>query len=161
MTSQALTTQAPTRSSFLSRALFATDSSLSPTVLRLTLAIVMFPHGAQKLLGWFGGYGFEGTMGFMTGQVGLPWLVAFGVVLLEFFGPLLLVLGLGTRAVGAGFAALMVGAANMHASHGFFMNWSGQQAGEGFEYHLLMIGMGLALALTGGGRWSLDRRLSN
>lgn len=59
------------------QALFKTDESWSPVVLRLMLATVMFPHGAQKLLGWFGGHGFEGTLGFFTQQMGLPWLVAF------------------------------------------------------------------------------------
>lgn len=141
--------------------LLAADGSLAPTILRVGLAITMFPHGAQKLLGWFGGYGFEGTMGFLTGQIGLPWIVALGVVLLEFFGPLLLLAGFGTRLIGATFAAIMVGAiATVHASSGFFMNWSGQQAGEGFEYHLLVIGMSLALVVSGGGRWSVDRRLA-
>ena len=160
MTSQAIAVSEPVKTQLLSRVL-AADATLAPAILRFTLALVMFPHGAQKLLGWFGGYGFTGTMGFLTGQVGLPWLVAFGVVLLEFFGPLLLLVGLGTRLVAAGFVALMVGAiATVHLSHGFFMNWSGQQAGEGFEYHLLVIGLGVALALTGGGRWSLDRRLT-
>ncbi len=135
---------------------------MGATVLRLTLAIAMFPHGAQKVLGWFGGYGFSGTMDFMTSQVGLPWLVAFAVVLLEFLGPILLVLGLGTRAMGASLAGVMVGAiATVHSSHGFFMNWSGQQAGEGYEYHLLVIGIGLALTLVGGGRWSMDRKLAD
>ena len=160
MTSQALPAREAVAPRLLGRVL-AADATLAPTVLRLTLALVMFPHGAQKLLGWFGGYGFSGTMGFLTGQVGLPWIAAFGVVLLEFFGPRLLLVGLGPRAVAAGFAALMVGAvATVHLSHGFFMNWSGQQQGEGFEYHLLVIGMGIALALTGAGRWSLDGKLT-
>ncbi len=143
----------------LRRSLHTTDD-LSAVTLRLTLAIVMFPHGAQKLLGWFGGYGFKGTMGFLTDTVGLPWLLALGVIVLEFFGPLLLLAGLGTRFVAAAFGALMVGAvATGHFENGFFMNWSGAQAGEGFEYHLLMIGAAVALAIRGGGRWSADGRL--
>jgi putative oxidoreductase len=152
--------QAPASTRPLAR-LLTTDESLAPTILRLALAVTMFPHGAQKLLGWFGGYGFEGTMGFLTEQIGMPWVAALGVVMLEFFGPLLLLVGLGTRLIGLGFAGIMVGAvATVHLSHGFFMNWSGQQAGEGFEYHLLVIGMSLALAVTGAGRWSLDKKLS-
>jgi putative oxidoreductase len=139
--------------------LLATDSGLAPVVLRLGLAAVMFPHGAQKLLGWFGGYGWEGTMGFLTGTVGLPAAVAAGVILLEFFGPLLLILGLATRVVALGLAGLMAGAiATVHLPHGFFMNWSGSQAGEGFEYHLLVIAMALALVLRGAGSLSVDRR---
>ena len=74
---------------------------------------------------------------------------------------MLLLAGLGTRAVALGFVGLMLGAiATVHAEHGFFMNWYGAQAGEGFEYHLLMIGAALALVLSGGGRWSLDGRLA-
>lgn len=160
MTSQSLPAYASPASSLVRRVL-ATDAHLSAAVLRFALAVTMFPHGAQKLLGWFGGYGFSGTMGFLTDQVGLPWLAALGVVLLEFVGPLLLLAGLGTRLVGAGLVALMIGAiTTVHLDHGFFMNWTGQQAGEGFEYHLLVIAMGAALALTGGGRWSLDGALT-
>ncbi|MCA8954126.1 MAG: DoxX family protein [Planctomycetes bacterium] len=141
--------------------LLATDGGAAATALRLTLAIVMFPHGAQKALGMFGGHGWSGTMGFLTGTVGLPSFVAAGVILLEFLGPILLLIGLGTRAVALGFAGLMLGAiATVHGSYGFFMNWFGGQAGEGFEYHLLVIGIALALVFAGGGRWSLDARLA-
>ena len=164
MTSQALTSHAlptSTRPTSLVSRLLATDAGLAAPLLRFFLALAMFPHGAQKLLGWFGGYGLEGTLGFMTEQIGLPWIVALSVVLLEFFGPLLLLAGLGTRLVGAAFAAIMVGAiGSVHMSHGFFMNWSGQAAGEGFEYHLLVIALGLTLMITGAGRWSLDGKLT-
>ena len=159
MTSQAMTMQASSSSSGILTRILSTDRSVSPVVLRVALALVMFPHGAQKLLGWFGGYGFSGTMDFLTAQVGLPWVAALLVVLLESVGPLLLLAGLGTRVVAAGFAAIMVGAiATVHAPHGFFMNWYGAQQGEGFEYHLLVIGMSLALVVAGAGRWSVDGR---
>jgi len=165
MTSQALpeTTSTSTSSpaNVLRRALATTDS-LGPVALRATLAVTMFPHGAQKVLGWFGGHGWSGTMGFFTEQMGLPSPVAALTILIEFVGPLLLLAGLGTRAVALGFVAIMVGAvATVHGEYGFFMNWYGQQAGEGFEYHLLVIGAALALLFAGGGRWSLDRRLSD
>jgi len=144
----------------LARALSSSDSGAA-ALARLTLAAVMFPHGAQKLLGWFGGYGFAGTYGFLTQQTGLPALVAVLVIAIEFFAPLLLLLGLATRAAALGIGAVMVGAiATVHASQGFFMNWSGSQGGEGFEYHLLALGLVAVLLLQGGGRWSLDRRLS-
>ncbi|MFT4840379.1 MAG: putative oxidoreductase [Planctomycetota bacterium] len=160
MTSQQLTTNALSNSRFFSR-LLAADATLAPVALRVTLALVMFPHGAQKALGWFGGYGWSGTMGFLTGQVGMPSVAAGAVILLELLGPLLLLVGLGTRAVALGFVGLMLGAiATVHAQHGFFMNWAGAQAGEGFEYHLLVIGAALALVVAGSGRWSLDRRMS-
>jgi putative oxidoreductase len=167
MTSQVLANQQSLRvpsSSVANRvrtALLATDSSLSSTVLRLVLAGVMFPHGAQKMLGWFGGYGFEGTMGFFTKTMGLPAPVGLFTICVEFFAPFLLVLGLGTRLAALGFIGLMVGAiATVHAPNGFFMNWTGQQAGEGFEYHLLVIGIAFALVIRGGGRFALDRRLA-
>lgn len=140
------------------QALFKTDESWSPVVLRVVLAAVMFPHGAQKLLGWFGGHGFEGTLGFFTQQMGLPWIVAFLVIIGESLGSVALAAGLLTRFTSASFIVIMLGAIVMvHLPQGFFMNWFGQQQGEGFEYHLLAIGMSAALVLTGGGAWSLDR----
>jgi len=136
--------------------------ALAPFVSRATLAVVMFPHGAQKALGWFGGYGWSGTMGFLTGQVGLPSPLAALVIVLEFVGPVLLLLGLGTRVVALGFIGIMLGAiTTVHAQHGFFMNWFGAQQGEGYEYHVLVIGLALAVALKGAGRWSLDQRLAS
>jgi putative oxidoreductase len=158
------TIEAGTDSTFsgLARRAIATDESIAPMLLRVTLGAVMFPHGAQKLLGWFGGYGFEGTMGFLTGQIGLPAILAVAVIFLEFFGSIALVLGLGTRAFAAGMIAIMAGAvATVHLQHGFFMNWSGAQGGEGFEYHLLVIGLSLALVVAGGGRWSIDGLLDD
>ncbi len=146
----------------LHRLLFGTGSHWSGTLLRLTLALVMFPHGAQKALGWFGGYGFDGTMGFLTGTVGLPWLVAVLVIAIEFLGPIALALGALTRLAAVGMIAVMVGAvATVHVGNGFSMNWTGAQAGEGFEYHLLVIGMSLALLVAGGGRLSVDGMLAS
>lgn len=137
-----------------------TSAALHAIPLRLSLAIVMWPHGAQKLLGWFGGHGLAGTMGFFTESMGIPTPLAFAVILIEFFGPLLLVLGLGTRWVAAALAAVMFGAMVMvQWPHGFFMNWSGTQAGEGIQFTLLFLGAALALVIFGGGAWSLDRRL--
>jgi putative oxidoreductase len=141
--------------------LLETAPALSGPILRLALALVLFPHGAQKLLGWFGGYGWSGTMGFLTGKVGLPAPIAALVILIESVGPLFLLLGLLTRPVALGVIALMIGAiATVHAPNGFFMNWSGAQAGEGFEYHLLVIAMALVLLVSGGGAFSADRRLA-
>lgn len=148
------------RSRWLAAAL-DTDATLAPVLLRLVLAAVMFPHGAQKAFGWFGGHGFSGTMDFLTQQIGLPWVAAALVILLELAGPLLLLVGLGTRLVALGLAVLMAGAiATVHLQFGFFMNWSGTAAGEGYEFHLLAIGIALALVLTGGGRWSSDGRIA-
>jgi putative oxidoreductase len=141
--------------------LFKTDDAWSSLVLRLTLGLVMFPHGAQKLLAWFGGFGFDGTMGFFTQKMGLPWLIAFLVIIGEFFGSLGLLAGFLTRLTAAGFIIIMLGAiTTTHLPYGFFMNWSGQQQGEGFEYHLLVMGIGAALLIGGGGKWSADRMIA-
>ncbi len=161
LSGQQLTSQASTARTGLLRAVFATSDSAAPLALRASLALVMFPHGAQKALGWFGGYGFSGTMGFLTEKVGLPTPLAAFVIGIEFLGPLFLLAGLATRAVALGFIAIMVGAIfTTHLPNGFFMNWFGNQAGEGYEYHLLVIGMALALILGGAGRASIDRALA-
>ena len=140
------------------QALFQTDDRWTGLVLRLTLGLVMFPHGAQKLLGWYGGFGFSGTMGFFTETMHLPWLIAFLVIIGESFGSVALLLGLLTRFTAASLAVIMLGAVTMvHLPHGFFMNWFGKQAGEGYEYHLLVIGISLALLVTGAGKWSVDK----
>ncbi len=130
-------------------------------VLRVMLGVVVAAHGAQKLLGWFGGYGFEGTMQYFTDTVGLPWLVGFGVILLESLGALLLIAGLGSRLLGAAMALLFVGIIlTTHAQHGFFMNWFGNQPGEGMEFSLLAIGLSAGLVFNGSGRYSLDGLLT-
>lgn len=116
----------------------------------------MLPHGLQKTLGYFGGYGFSATLDFMTTKAGLPWIVALLVILGESLGALGLIFGALTRFCAFGIFLIMCGAITMHWQHGFFMNWSGAQAGEGFEFHLLMLGMSLALMISGGGKWSLD-----
>ncbi len=140
------------------RQLFQTDDSWTGLVLRLTLGLVMFPHGAQKLLGWYGGFGFSGTMGFFTETMHLPWIVALLVIVGEFFGSLGLIAGLLTRVTAASFMVIMLGAiTTAHLQNGFFMNWSGKQQGEGYEYHLLVIGIGLALLVTGAGKWAVDK----
>jgi putative oxidoreductase len=137
--------------------LFKTDDSWSSLVLRVVLGMVIFAHGAQKLFGWFGGDGFSGTMGFFTNVMHLPWLIAFLVIIGESLGSLALIAGLLTRFTAASFIVIMLGAiATSHWPQGFFMNWFGKQQGEGFEYHLLVIGMSAALLIAGGGKWSID-----
>jgi len=141
--------------------LLATKNATAITVLRITLGLVIFPHGAQKLLGWFGGYGFTGTMNFFTANLGIPYIFALLAILAELFGSLGLIVGLGTRIAALGIGVTLTVAALMaHVPNGFFMNWLGNQAGEGFEFHLLVVGMALALILSGGGKWSLDRLLA-
>ncbi|MBS0661306.1 MAG: DoxX family protein [Verrucomicrobia bacterium] len=142
-------------------AVLRTDTAAAGLILRLTLAVVMFPHGAQKLLGWFGGYGFAGTMGFFTGTMGIPWLLAAAVIVGEFFAPLFLVLGLATRPAALLLGTIMtVALFQVQVQHGFFMNWFGNQKGEGIEFTLLFLGIALTLLFTGGGKWSLDRQFA-
>ncbi len=139
------------------KALFQTDDAWSSLLLRITLGCVMFQHGAQKLLGWYCGGGFSGTMGFFTEQMGMPALIAFLIIIGESFGSVGLLVGFLTRFTAASLGIIMLGAISLvHLPNGFFMNWFGQQAGEGYEYHLLVIGICLALMITGGGRWSVD-----
>ena len=119
--------------------------------------MVVGAHGAQKLLGWFGGYGFEGTMGFFTGTVGLPYLFALGIILLESLGMVAFALGLFSRFLSGSLIVIMIGAIlTTHGHHGFFMNWSGTQAGEGFEFHLLIIALSTVVMINGAGAFSLD-----
>ena len=140
--------------------LMSTSNDVALTTLRLVLGVVYFAHGAQKMLGWFGGYGFHGTMGFFT-HMGMPAPVAFLVICTEFFGGLGLIFGLLTRIAALGIGVEMIGAIFMvHMANGFFMNWAGNQKGEGFEYHLLAIAMSAALLLRGAGAFSVDRALS-
>lgn len=141
--------------------IISTDRNWPLTVLRLTLAIVIFPHGAQKLLGWFGGYGFSGTMGFFTQGLGIPYVFGLLAIITEFFGAIALASGFMGRIAAFGIAVTMsVAIFTVHIGNGFFMNWAGSQAGEGFEYHLLVLGISLALMIGGSGALSLDRRLS-
>jgi putative oxidoreductase len=145
----------------MKKLLSTNPGNVTALIIRLTLGIVVFPHGAQKLLGWFGGYGFNGTMGFLTGMVHLPWILALLVILIEFFGALFLVLGLATRIAVFGVLINFIGILfTSHLHNGFFMNWANTPgAGQGFEYHLLIIGMSLALLIAGGGKASLDAAL--
>lgn len=141
--------------------LLSTPNDLALLVLRLVLGGVFFIHGAQKALGWFGGHGLSDTLNFFTQNMGLSMLVAVLVVAAEFLGAIGLIVGFLTRLAAAGIFAVMVGAiAMVHLTNGFFMNWSGAQAGEGFEYHLLAIAISLALVLGGGGMAAVDRLLS-
>jgi putative oxidoreductase len=140
--------------------LMATSNDVALTTLRVVLGVVFFAHGAQKMLGWFGGYGFQGTMGFFE-HMGMPAPVAFLIICTEFFGGLGLIVGLLSRIAALGIGVEMIGAIFLvHLPNGFFMNWFGTQKGEGFEYHLLVIAVAAALLLRGSGAFSLDRSLS-
>ena len=139
------------------KCLFQTNDKFSYWVPRVILGCVMFPHGVQKLFGWFGGFGFTNTMIYFTQTAGLPWIVAFLIIMGESLGSLGLIVGFFTRLSALGLIFIMVGAiTTVHIPNGFFMNWLGKNAGEGFEYHLLVIGMSIPLLISGGGKYSVD-----
>jgi putative oxidoreductase len=143
------------------RKLFATDDDMATALLRLVLGVVFFAHGAQKMLGWFGGFGFSGTMGFFTGTMHILAPFAFLAIAAEFFGGLGLILGFVTRIAAFGIAVnMLVAIATVHSGFGFFMNWNGTQKGEGFEYHLLVLAMTAFLMIRGAGAFSIDRAIA-
>lgn len=141
------------------RTLLRTSSTSAPALARVTLGLVMAPHGAQHVLGWFGGYGFHGTLGWMTDTLGFPAPLAVLALVTEITAPLALVLGLGGRFAALGIVGLMLGALTTHAANGFFMNWFGSlpAGAEGFEYHVLAVALAGTVVLQGSGAWSLDR----
>jgi putative oxidoreductase len=142
------------------RKLFSTPNDLTLTLVRLVLGIVFFAHGAQKMLGWFGGYGFQGTMGFFTHN-GIPAPLAFLAICAEFFGGLGLIFGLLSRIAAFGIMVnMLVAIATVHRFNGLFMNWFGNQKGEGYEYHLLAIALCLVVMIKGAGALSIDRVLA-
>jgi putative oxidoreductase len=130
----------------------AVDWSL--LILRVVVGVVFMAHGAQKLFGAFGGPGLAAVVQ-MLGPIG--YLVTIG----EFFGGLGLVAGILPRFSAASIIVIMLGAIGMvHGKVGFFMNWAGQQAGEGYEYHLLAISALLPIVIAGSGRYALARVLA-
>ena len=143
------------------RKLIATDDDVASLVLRVVLGIVFFAHGAQLALGWFGGNGFSATMQFFTQNMHIPAVFAFLAIMAQFLGSLGLIVGLLTRVAAFGIAVVMLVATVMvHLPVGFFMNWFGNQKGEGYEYHLLAMVIALALMIKGGGKASIDRALT-
>ena len=143
------------------RKLIQTNNQVAPAILRLVLGVVFFTHGAQKMLGWWGGYGFSGTMAAFTHAMGIPAVFAFLAIAAEFFGGLGLILGLLGRVAAFGIACNMVVAiVKVHAANGLFMNWAGNQKGEGFEYHLLVLAITAAIMIVGSGAFSIDLALT-
>ena len=141
---------------------FATDQqSWSLLVSRLALGAVLLPHGMQKALGLFGGYGFSGTVGFFQ-SMGMPFIIGTLVILAEFVGSIGVLLGLGTRFMAFSIFLTMSGAMVLggHVNNGFFMNWFGAQKGEGIEYFILVLGLALALIIGGSGKLSFDNLIS-
>ena len=145
----------------LVKTLLTTNPKIGFSIARLTLGLVIFPHGAQKLLGLFGGYGYSATIDFFTTQMGLPAIIAFSIIMIEFFGSISLILGFVSRFWALSLAGMFLGIIySTQLEHGFFMNWFGNQAGEGFEYSLLIIGLALSIVINGSGKWSIDKLIS-
>lgn len=143
------------------RKLTATGNDFTLAILRLVTGAVFFAHGAQKMLGWFGGYGFKGTMGFFTHQMHIPAPLAFLAICAEFFGGIGLIVGFLGRIAAFGISVNMcVAILTVHLPNGLFMNWAGNQKGEGFEYHLLVIAIGIVIMAKGSGALSIDRALT-
>jgi putative oxidoreductase len=141
--------------------IFSTNNDWTGLIVRLTVGLVLFPHGAQKVFGWFSGPGFINEMAFFTETLHLPWLIGFLVIVVEFLGAISLIAGFASRVWSVAVIALFIGIIFMeHIDHGFFMNWFGNQQGEGYEYHLLVIGLALAILAGGSGKYSVDGRIS-
>ena len=140
--------------------LFQTSDSIAALCARLTVAIVLFPHGAQKLLGWWGGFGYTNTMNYFTQTSHLPYLIGLLVILIEFFCPLLLLIGYATRLSALAIVFVMAGIIITVQKDYFFMNWYGSQKGEGMEYFILMIGLCIAIIFIGGGKYSIEGLIS-
>ena len=142
------------------RRLLQTDQDYTALGLRLVLAVLIFPHGAQKLLGWYGGFGFDGTMQFFA-SLGVPALLGLLLIANEFFGMVALAVGLAGRVAAFGTVLGMLGAMLLvHGQFGFFINWFGTQQGEGIQFHLLAAAVATVLMIKGSGAWSLDRMLA-
>ncbi|MCK0192496.1 DoxX family protein [Arenibacter sp. F20364] len=141
--------------------ILTTHPNIGFSIARSTLGLVIFPHGAQKLLGLFGGHGYSATIDFFTTQMGLPGIIAFSIIMIEFFGSISLILGFISRFWALSLAGMFLGIIyTTQLEHGFFMNWFGNQAGEGYEYSLLIIGLALTIVVNGGGKWSIDNLIS-
>ena len=144
----------------MKKIIFNTGTGYASLPIRIFLAIVLFPHGAQKLLGWFNGHGFNGNMKFFTDTVGLPWIIGFLVIIIEFFGPLALLVGFATRLWSIAILFVMTGIILTSYTDYFFMDWFRNQESEGFEFFLLAIGMSLMLSIYGGGGLSIDAKIA-
>lgn len=143
------------------KALFATANDCTLAFVRIVLGVMFFMHGAQVTLAWFGGYGFHATMHYFTTVMGIPAVFAFLAIVAQFFGGIGLIVGLLSRIAAFGIAmTMLVAVLTAHLHNGFFMNWSGSQKGEGFEYHLLVIAVCILIMVKGAGALSLDRLIA-
>lgn len=136
----------------------STHADLTVTIVRVVLGLIFFAHGAQKMLGWYGGPGLTKTLHTFTEYLHLPATFAFLVIAGEFFAGIGLIVGLVSRLDALVIGLTMVGAiAMVHFRYGLFLNWFGDKEGHGIEYHLLVIALALVVIVKGAGAFSLDR----
>lgn len=144
----------------MKKILLETGNHWTGLIARLSLGLLILPHGMQKVFGWFGGFGFKGTMQYFTEYIRIPGFLAVFVLFAELAGSLLLIAGLATRFWALVLVAIMTGAVvTEHRANGFFMDWNGQMQGEGYEYHLAIIVLSFILILNGGGKYAADKLL--
>src|SRR5687767_14124637 len=145
------------------RKLLATGTDHGTLAGRLMLGALLVPHGFQHALGLFGGYGFSGTLGWMTDTLGFPAPLAALAIVTELIAPFALIIGVAGRLAALGIIGLMAGALSTHVPNGFFMNWFGSlpAGAEGFEYHLVVVGLAAVILVNGSGALSVDRFLTN
>ena len=137
--------------------LTGTHTDLVVGIARIVLGIIFFAHGAQKMLGWYGGPGLASSMRTFTEHLHLPATLAFLLIAGEFFSGIGLIVGLFSRIAALAIVLTMVGAiATVHFRFGLFLNWFGTQEGHGIEYHLLAIALALVVVVKGAGAFSLD-----
>jgi putative oxidoreductase len=143
------------------RKLLSTPNDATLTLARIILAMIFFAHGSQKMFGFFGGRGVAGTIAIFEQTMGIPAPLTVLAMTAEVFGAVGLFLGLFSRVAASGVLVVMLVApfAN-HLYLNFFMNWTGRQMGEGFEYHLLAIALIVGILVRGGGAFSIDRLIS-
>lgn len=142
--------------------ILATDPNWVPAFARIILGIIFFAHGAQKVLGWFGGPSLRKTLSNLTEHAGLPMIVAVAAVGAEFLGGGALILGFLARLSALGIVVNMLAAIFMvHGKFGLFMNWFGDRKGHGIEYHLLAIALAIVIIVEGAGAFSVDGVLSH
>jgi len=134
------------------------ELSIALVLLRSILGVVFFMHGAQKVLGWFGGYGLKNTVGYFTGTLHIPAPLGYAAAIAEFFGSIALLFGLFTQAAALGILITMIVATlKVHVPSGFFLNATNDpKRGNGYEYSLTLAVIALVLVMLGGGSFSLD-----
>ncbi len=131
--------------------------SVALFLLRIILGVVFFAHGAQKVFGWFGGYGLSGTVGYFKNVVHVPTLLAYLGPFVEFVGGIALLIGVFTKFAALGiFIMMLVATLKVHLPMGFFLSGKGDGKGQGYEFSLTLAVISLVLVLLGGGFYSID-----